>query len=43
MALEDIKDKTELGCLGSHSFGGEGQHVLMVLRWFMKVRFNLTH
>ena len=43
VALEDIKDKTELGCLGSHLFGGEGRHVLVVLRWFMKVRFNLTH
>jgi len=42
VGLRAIKDKTELGDLGSNMFAGEGPHALMVLRWFIKVRLKLT-
>ena len=38
VGLRATKEKTELGCLGSNMFAGEGPHALAVLSWFMKVR-----
>ena len=37
-----MKDKTELGDLGSNMFAGERPHALVVLRWSMKVWSKLT-
>ena len=42
MDLRATKDKTELGCQGSNMFAGEGPHAQAVLRWFIKVRLELT-
>jgi len=36
-----IKEKTELGGLGSNMFTVEEPHVPTILRWFIKVRLFL--
>ena len=35
--LKVIKDRMELGRLGLNMYAGEGPHVRVVLRWFIKV------
>jgi len=42
VGLKAIKDKKELGCLGSNTFVGEGPHVLVVLRWFTKALLEVA-